>query len=64
MDNDWDSTGFLTFLVALDAGMEVLALASNTCNSWVDQISLHAVCLVSISSLQPSLGLGNSLPTP
>ena len=43
MDNDWDSTAFLPFLLALDAGMEILALASDTCDSWVDQTTLHAV---------------------
>ena len=47
MDNDWDSTAFLTFLIALDAGMTVLALVSDTCDSWVEQLSLHAVGNVS-----------------
>lgn len=28
MDNDWGSAGFVPFLIALDAGVEVLALVS------------------------------------
>lgn len=31
MDNDWGSTGFVSFLLALDGGMEVLALTSCMC---------------------------------
>lgn len=30
MDNDWIASGFIPFLLALDAGMEILALASDT----------------------------------
>lgn len=51
LDNDWDSTAFLPFLIALDSGMEVLALASNTCNSWVKQMSLHALALLEVGGL-------------
>lgn len=43
MDNDWGSTAFITFLLALGGGMEVLGLASDTANTWVDQTTLHAV---------------------
>lgn len=43
MDNDWIATGFIPFLLVLDAGMEILALASDTCDTWVDQTTLHAV---------------------
>ena len=28
MDNDWSTTGFIPFLMALDAGMEVLGLTT------------------------------------
>jgi len=28
MDNDWSTTGFIPFLIALDGGIEVLALTS------------------------------------
>lgn len=51
LDNDWDSTAFLPFLLARDVGMEVLALASNTCNSWVKQSSLHALALLEVGGL-------------
>lgn len=43
MDNDWIASGFIPFLLALDAGMEIMALASDTCDTWVDQTTLHAV---------------------
>ena len=43
MDNDWGSTAFITFLLALGGDMKILSLASNTANSWVDQTTLHAV---------------------
>lgn len=51
LDNDWDATGFLPFLLALDGGMEVLALTSNTCNFWVKQSSLHALALLEVGGL-------------
>lgn len=28
LDNDWSATGFIPFLMAVDAGIEVLALTS------------------------------------
>ena len=43
MDNDWGSTAFITFLLALGGGMKVLGLASDTANTWVDQTTLHGV---------------------
>ena len=43
LDNDWGSTGFIPYLLALGAGMEVLGLASDTANTWVDQTTLHGV---------------------
>ena len=43
LDNDWGSTGFIPFLLALGGGMEVLGLASDTANTWVDQTTLHGV---------------------
>ncbi|KAA6406894.1 MAG: hypothetical protein FRX48_09392 [Lasallia pustulata] len=36
---------------ALDAGMEILALASDTCDTWVDQTTLHALALLEIGNL-------------
>lgn len=43
LDNDWGSTGFIPFLMALGANMKVLGLASDTANTWVGQTTLHAV---------------------
>ena len=43
LDNDWGSTGFIPFLLALGGGMEVLGLAGDTANTWVDQTTLHGV---------------------
>ena len=43
LDNDWSPTAFIPYLLALGAGMEVLALASDTADTWVDQTTLHGV---------------------
>ena len=45
LDNDWGSTAFIPFLLALAAGVEVLGLASDTANTWVGQTTLHGVSL-------------------
>lgn len=45
LDNDWGSTAFIPFLLALAAGMEVLGLASDTADTWVGQTTLHGVSL-------------------
>ena len=45
LDNDWGSTAFIPFLLALAAGIQVLGLASNTANTWVGQTTLHGVSL-------------------
>ena len=45
LDNDWGSTAFIPFLLALAAGIEILGLASDTANTWVEQTTLHAVSL-------------------
>ena len=44
LDNDWGSTGFIPFLMAMGSNMKVLGLASDTANTWVGQTTLHAVC--------------------
>ena len=44
LDNDWGSTGFIPFLMAMGANMKVLGLASDTADTWVGQTTLHAVC--------------------
>ena len=43
LDNDWNPTGFIPYLLALGSGMKVLGLASDTANTWVDQTTLHGV---------------------
>ena len=45
LDNDWGSTAFIPFLLALAAGIEVLGPASDTANTWVGQTTLHGVSL-------------------
>lgn len=40
LDNDWGTAGFIPFLMALDAGWEVLGLVSDTANSWAEQTGL------------------------
>ena len=45
LDNDWSSTAFIPYLLALGAGMEILGLASDTADTWVDQTTLHGVSL-------------------
>ena len=45
LDNDWGSTAFIPFLLALAAGIQVLGLASDTANTWVGQTTLHGVSL-------------------
>ncbi|KAK0509457.1 hypothetical protein JMJ35_007851 [Cladonia borealis] len=51
LDNDWGSTAFIPFLLALGGGMEVLGLASDTANTWVDRTTLHALALLEIGNL-------------
>lgn len=45
LDNDWGSTSFIPYLLALGAGLEVLGLASDTGDTWVDQTTLHGVSI-------------------
>ena len=47
LDNDWGSTAFIPFLLALGGGMKILGLASDTSDSWVDQTTLHGVMMPS-----------------
>ncbi|KAM0799772.1 Inosine/uridine-preferring nucleoside hydrolase domain-containing protein [Usnea florida] len=51
LDNDWGSTGFIPYLLALGAGMEVLGLASDTANTWVDQTTLHGLAILERGNL-------------
>lgn len=36
LDNDWNPTWFIPYVLALESGMKVLGLASDTANTWVD----------------------------
>ena len=56
LDNDWGSTAFLPYLLALGAGMKVLGLASDTANTWVDQTTLHGVSFSNISNRTWEIG--------
>ncbi|KAI9733639.1 MAG: hypothetical protein M1834_003241 [Cirrosporium novae-zelandiae] len=51
MDNDWSSAGFIPFLMALDAGYEVLGLTSCTGGTWQKQITLHALATLEVGNL-------------
>ncbi|CAI7594085.1 unnamed protein product [Penicillium manginii] len=51
MDNDWYTAGFVPYLVALDGDVDVLALASDTANSWQPQVALHAVATLEAGNL-------------
>ncbi|CAD6446856.1 73598a98-4746-4189-a5a2-159b74846572 [Sclerotinia trifoliorum] len=51
MDNDWGSTGFIPYLIALDAGWEILGLTSCTADTWQHQVALHALATLSLGNL-------------
>ncbi|TVY83690.1 Uncharacterized protein LSUE1_G003805 [Lachnellula suecica] len=51
LDNDWSSVGFIPFLMALDAGIEILALTSSTSDSWQKQCAYHALATLEIGNL-------------
>ncbi|KAH9832322.1 Inosine/uridine-preferring nucleoside hydrolase domain-containing protein [Rhodofomes roseus] len=51
MDNDWSSTGFIPFLIALNANMTVLGLTGNTADSWALQCTLHALATLEHGNL-------------
>ncbi|GAB7364513.1 hypothetical protein MBLNU230_g5322t1 [Neophaeotheca triangularis] len=51
IENDFNSDAYLTFLLAIDAGWEVLGLVGNTANSWSRQASYHALSLLEIGGL-------------
>lgn len=40
---DWSTAGFIPYLLALDAGWDILGLVSDTANSWALQTGLHAL---------------------
>ncbi|KAJ6556584.1 Inosine/uridine-preferring nucleoside hydrolase domain-containing protein [Mycena vulgaris] len=43
LDNDWSIAQFTPYIIALDAGWDVLGLVSDTSNSWALQNGLHAL---------------------
>ncbi|KAH6665025.1 inosine-uridine preferring nucleoside hydrolase [Halenospora varia] len=51
LDNDWSTAGFIPFLMALDAGIEILAVTSSTANSWQKQCAYHALATLEIGNL-------------
>lgn len=51
LDNDWGSTSFIPYLLALGAGLEVLGLASDTGDTWVDQTTLHGLAILERGNL-------------
>ncbi|OMP83343.1 hypothetical protein BK809_0004724 [Diplodia seriata] len=51
LDNDWSPAGFIPFLQALDAGWEVLGLASDTANTWALQTGLHGLATLEVGGL-------------
>lgn len=51
LDNDWSSAGFIPYLLALNAGWEVLGLVGDTANSWALQTSLHGLATLEIGNL-------------
>ncbi|KAL1869492.1 hypothetical protein Plec18167_007790 [Paecilomyces lecythidis] len=51
LDNDWSTAGFIPYLLALNAGWDVLGLVGDTSNSWALQTSLHALATLEAGSL-------------
>ncbi|RSL90561.1 hypothetical protein CDV31_015658 [Fusarium ambrosium] len=51
IDNDWNLNAYITFLLAIDAGWEVLGLVGDTANTWSRQASLHALALLEIGGM-------------
>ena len=63
MDNDWGSSGFIPFLLALNADIEVLGLTGDTANTWALQSSLHGLALLEHGDLDCiPVALGASYP--
>ncbi|EPQ50816.1 nucleoside hydrolase [Gloeophyllum trabeum ATCC 11539] len=51
LDNDWSSTAFAVFLMALDGGIDVLALTDCTGDTWQHQETLHALATLELGNL-------------
>lgn len=51
LDNDWSTAGFLTYLMALDAGWDVLGIVGDTGDTWALQASLHGLATLEVGNL-------------
>lgn len=51
LDNDWSSNGFIPYLLALDAGWDVLGIVGDTGDSWALQTSLHGLATLEVGNL-------------
>lgn len=51
MDNDWSTAGAIPYLMAADAGWDILGLVSDTANSWSLQTGLHALATLERGNL-------------
>lgn len=51
LDNDWSTAGFIPYLLALDAGWDVLGLVGDTGDSWALQTSLHGLATLEAGDL-------------
>lgn len=51
LDNDWSTAGFIPYLLALDAGWDVLGLIGDTGDSWALQTSLHGLATLEAGNL-------------
>ncbi|KKY15497.1 putative inosine-uridine preferring nucleoside hydrolase [Phaeomoniella chlamydospora] len=51
LNNDWSSAGFIPYLLALNAGWDVLGLIGDTANSWALQTSLHGLATLEVGNL-------------
>lgn len=51
LDNDWSTAGFIPYLLALDAGWDVLGLVGDTGDTWAHQASLHGLATLQVGGL-------------
>ncbi|KAI3391371.1 hypothetical protein diail_7480 [Diaporthe ilicicola] len=51
LDNDWSTAGFIPYLMALDAGWDVLGIVGDTGDSWALQTSLHGLATLEAGGL-------------
>lgn len=51
LDNDWSTAGFIPYLLAIDAGWDVLGLVGDTGDSWALQTSLHGLATLEVGNL-------------